>query len=259
MARTKSKAPGKTRSARATSGPQIAANGGDRRKALVERELIQQACRLFVEKGYDGTSLTDIADAVGLTRGAIYYYFKNKEALLETIVRELTINPAREIEQWRASIGGTATERMKSFIRMRVLNVLRRQTAMRVVEVTEAALPDALMKKHNAAKRQILGEYRGLVREGILAGEFRAVDETVAAFAIIGMVNWTTRWFSAERGATAEQVAEQIAEMATQSVLLEESRRNSLNTPAAAIETLRRDLDHLDALIGSRTRRSSVG
>lgn len=50
---------------------------GDRRKILVERELIDKACVLFAEKGYAGTSLTDIADAVGLTRGAIYYYFKN--------------------------------------------------------------------------------------------------------------------------------------------------------------------------------------
>lgn len=225
-----------------------------RRKALVERELMQHACRLFTEKGYGGTSLTDIADGVGLTRGAIYYYFKNKEALLEAIIRELTITPAREIELWRETATGTPKERMKSFVRNRVLNVLSRQAEMRVVDVTEAALPPDLMRRHLAAKRQILGEYTSLVQEGILAGEFRAVDPRVAALTIIGMVNSPTRWFTPGRGLTSEAVAEQIAEMATQSVLLEEGRQNTRNSPAAMIAALRQDLDHLECLVAAPSR-----
>jgi AcrR family transcriptional regulator len=243
--------PGKA-SGNGGAGDAAHANGKDRRKVLVERELMQHACRLFAEKGYDGTSLTDIADGMGLTRAAVYYYFKNKEAVLEAIVRELTITPAREIEQWRSSTAGRPQERLKSFIRMRVLGVLNRRVEMRAVEVAEAALPPSLMKRHLAAKRQILEEYRSLVRDGILAGEFRPVDDRVAALTIIGMVNWTTRWFSPDRGQAAEDVAEQIAEMATQSVLLEETRRSALNTPAAAIKTLRQDLDHLAELIKSK-------
>lgn len=211
---------------------------------------MQQACRLFAERGYAGTSLTDIADAVGLTRGAIYYYFKNKEALLEAIVRELTITPAREIEHWRNNTTGTASERMRSFIRMRVLNVLSRQIEMRMVEVTEAALPPDLMRRHSAAKRQILNEYSGIVRDGIKAGEFRPVDPRIAALSIIGMVNWTTRWFRPDRELSAEQVADQIAEMAVQSVMLDEARRKSLSNPTMTINSIRRDLDHLAGLIG---------
>lgn len=223
----------------------------DTRKARVEQELIQQACRLFAVKGYAGTSLGDIADAVGLTRAAIYYYFKNKEALLEAIVDELTITPAREIEAWRATATGTVTERMKSFVRMRILGVLSRQIEMQVVEVTEAALPPELMRRHLSAKRQILGEYISLVREGISAGEFRPVDPRVAALTIIGMVNSPTRWFVSGRGLSAEAVAEQIAEMAIQSLLLEEARQSARNSPAAVIETLRHELDHLSRLVTS--------
>lgn len=237
-----------------TVAPEMAATTNrDSRKARLEKELVQQACRLFAEKGYAGTSLGDIAEAVGLTRAAIYYYFKNKEALLEAIVDELTLTPAREIETWRETAHGAAKDRLKSLVRMRTLGVLSRQIEMRVIEVTEAALPPELMRRHLSAKRQILGEYLNLVREGIAAGEFRAIDPRVAALTIIGMVNSPTRWFVAGRDVGAEAVADQIAEMAVQSLLLADERQNARTSPAAVIETLRQELDHLSHLIESRS------
>ena len=69
----------------------------ERRKALLEREIKDKACTLFARKGFDGTSLTDIADAVGLSRAAIYYYFENKEALLEAIVAEVSERPIQTL------------------------------------------------------------------------------------------------------------------------------------------------------------------
>ena len=52
------------------------------RYELVENELLARAADLFAERGYNGTSLQDIADTMGMTRPAIYHYFENKDALL---------------------------------------------------------------------------------------------------------------------------------------------------------------------------------
>ncbi len=223
--------------------------GKDRRKALVERQMMEKACALFAEKGYAGTSLTDIADAVGLTRGAVYYYFKNKEALLEAIVEEVTLRPLHEITTWRASAPEAPAERLRDFIRMRVLGVLQRPLQMRMIEVTEAALPPDLLARHTAAKRNILSEYRSLVSDGILSGDFRPVDDRIAALGLIGMVNWTTYWFVEGRKDNAEEIAKQIADMAVQSVAVDKSRRQRFANPRVALDTLREDIEHFAKLL----------
>ncbi len=221
----------------------------DKRKALVEKQIMEQACLLFAEKGYGGTTLTDIAETVGLTRAAIYYYFRNKENLLEAIMEDVTSAPIREIADWAETAPNESGGRLKSFVEMRIRGVLSRQAQMRVMEVAEAALPAELAQRHKAGKRRILEEYRNIIKEGMLRGEFRAQDDRVAALAIIGMVNWTASWFTAGRGKELDEVAAQIANMALQSVIMPQSRNASFVDAPTAIQTLRNDLDQLALLI----------
>ena len=73
-----------------TAGPERAAkNGRGTRRELVENEMYEHAIRLFAERGFAGTSLQDIADAMGVTRPALYYYVKSKDELPDGEVGEL--------------------------------------------------------------------------------------------------------------------------------------------------------------------------
>ena len=65
------------------------------RRELVETELLERAADLFAERGFNGTTLQDVADTVGLTRAALYHYFDSKEALLTTLVEGITAARAR--------------------------------------------------------------------------------------------------------------------------------------------------------------------
>ena len=221
----------------------------ERRKELLEREIMDKACTLFAEKGFGGTSLTDIADAVGLTRAAVYYYFKNKEALLEAIVNEVSSAPLKESIEWLKTAPEGATERLHSFVRMRVVSVLSHQVQMKMIGVTEASLPEDLAQRHNASKRKILHEYRELIRRGIQSGEFRPVDDRIAALAIIGMGTWSVQWYNPDRGPSAAEIADQIADLSVASVAVERSLRDRFSSPEAAIQTLREDIEHLSKLI----------
>ncbi|WP_371999865.1 TetR/AcrR family transcriptional regulator (plasmid) [Tistrella mobilis] len=223
----------------------------DMRKALVEKQIMEQACILFARKGFDGTTLTDVADAVGLTRAAVYYYFRNKEALLEAIVVEATAAPLAESAAWRETAPEDPVERLRSFVEMRVRGVLARQLKMRMIQVTEAVLPPDMAERHTEARRRVLAEYRAILREGMEAGAFRAQDERVAALAIIGMVNWTVNWFSPGRGAELAAVARQIADMAVQSVISPRSERNRLSDPKTALAALRDDVEQLALLLAT--------
>ena len=59
---------------------------GSTRRELVENEMYEHAARLFAERGFAGTSLQDVADAMGVTRPALYYYVKSKDELLSKLV-----------------------------------------------------------------------------------------------------------------------------------------------------------------------------
>lgn len=224
----------------------------DGKRAFVEKQLMEQACILFAKKGYAGTTLSDIAEAVGLTRAAVYYYFRNKEALLEAIMSEVTSAPLREIEAWRKTAPTSSAARLRSFVCMRIHGVLSRQIQMRMIEVTEAILPQDLMQRHIEAKRRILDEYREILREGMENGTFHAQSDRVAAFGIIGIVNWTTTWFAANKGATVDQVAEQLAEMAVRSVAISADRREGFTDANSALKLLREDVDQLALLLSAK-------
>lgn len=80
----------------------------------MESQIMEEATRLFADRGFAGTSLQDIADATGLTRPALYHYFGSKEELLSRLVSELTEGPADELGEIRRRTGTTATERLRA-------------------------------------------------------------------------------------------------------------------------------------------------
>lgn len=84
------------------------------RRDLVENEIYDHAARLFAERGFAGTSLQDVADAMGLTRSALYYYVKNKDELLARLVSEITEVPATALCRHSTSSATSATARPTS-------------------------------------------------------------------------------------------------------------------------------------------------
>src|ERR1700692_2071070 len=64
---------------------------------IVRKALLDTAAALFAERGFGGTNLRDIADALGMSRPGLYYHFPSKEKLLEAIVEEVTLSSERQI------------------------------------------------------------------------------------------------------------------------------------------------------------------
>jgi AcrR family transcriptional regulator len=168
-------------------------------------EVLDKAASLFAKRGFAATNLQEIADAVGVSRPSIYYYFSSKEALLEQMVRGVTL-PVTQI-----------FDALDAASRL-VLWVTDPHMHFKLIERTENELPVALANAHRASKRRVLDSMVKLIEAGIIAGEIRAVDPRVAAFAILGMCNWTASWFSASGPLSAKQLAAAIADLAVASV-----------------------------------------
>ncbi|MFF2846095.1 TetR/AcrR family transcriptional regulator [Streptomyces sp. NPDC058001] len=80
-----------------------------------DREVIEVATRIFWEKGYSGTSVREVADALGMLKGSLYYYIDSKEDLLERIFQD-SHDEVRAIATETLTLPGPATQRLRTFL-----------------------------------------------------------------------------------------------------------------------------------------------
>lgn len=224
------------------------------RRDLVEKQIMEQATLLFAERGFAGTSLQDIADAMGLTRPALYHYVANKDEVLARLVTEITEEPAVILAgiNERKDLG--PVDKLHAMATAIALHHAAAPERFRLIIRSEAELPESLSKTYAQSRRRVLSEFTTVVRDGIEAGAFRPLDPRFASLSIIGMLNWMAWWYHPDGDASAETVAEQLADMAVHSVLQEGGTPTVTDGPSRAIKLLRQNVDYLEQHLGKQSR-----
>src|SRR5436190_23719880 len=176
-------------------------------------EICRTAAQIFRDRGYDATSVSDIARALGITKAGLYHYFESKEALLFEItaygldrVRDEVILPARAVRDPEARL------RQLVIRHARIATQGRGAIAQIVDEVR--ALPPPARKRVEERMRAYFDLVRGTLVELRSAGRLRDVDPTVATFSLIGTILWLPRWFRQNGRLSQAQVANEIANIA---------------------------------------------
>ena len=236
------------RKARAAAG----ARGGGPRKDLMQSQIMEEATRLFADRGFAGTSLQDIADAAGLTRPALYHYFASKEELLSRLVSELTVGPADQLGEIRRRPGETATGRLRAMAFAVALRQASQPARFRVLVRSEAELPGALAKIYDQGRRRVLREFSLVIGEGVRQGEFRPVDPRTAALGVIGLCNWVAWWHRPGQPRADQDVAGALADMAVASVLQHDKRADGATGTARALAPLKEDVTLLEHLLADQ-------
>ena len=176
-------------------------------------EFYRTAAQLFRERGFDATSVGDVARALGLTKAGLYHHFESKEALLFEImsfgldkVRDEVVLPVRAIRD--------PEERLKQLIVRHARIATRGHGAVAHLGDEIRALPPGSRKDIERRMRVYVDLVRDTLGDLKASGRLRNVDPTVATFSLIGMILWLPRWFRQSGKLTQEQVAEEIAKMA---------------------------------------------
>jgi AcrR family transcriptional regulator len=221
--------------------------------------ILDAASLLFIEKGFGGTNINDIADAVGMTRTALYYYFPSKESMLEALTREVTERASdltKEVAQ-RAEL--PPDEVLRQLILRHAGLILSHPLQFRVAERSESSLPETQREAAQMARRAVRDDFVNVIRRGIVERVFHPVDADVAAFSIIGMCNWCAWWFDSRRGEPIEPVAELIASLGLRMLHVDNfstgKRRASTRTArttsvADALARVRDALENLETSLG---------
>jgi AcrR family transcriptional regulator len=214
------------------------------RSNLVEGEIFERATKLFAERGFSGTSLQDIADAMGMTRPALYYYVKNKDELLVKLVAEITESPARKLALINGDKQVGPLDRLRAMTRLIVGQVADDPSRFLLLVRSEANLPPEIAQVHVRGRKRVLAEFVAVIEDAVSAGLARPVDSRVAALGIIGLSNWVAWWHHPKDGRTAEEIGDELAEMAVQSIAQTATR--TAPGVEGAIKLLRQDLEYLE-------------
>lgn len=207
------------------------------------------AAHTFVERGFDATSVNDIAAAVGITKAGLYHYITSKESLLYDIIThgldamaEDVVAPTRAIRDPEA--------RFRDIV-LRHARLATCHDGVITLLIDEVhALPAAQRRKVNQRRKAYFDYLRDTLRQLQAAGRLQDIDVTVAAFSVIGAILWLPQWFRPGGRLSSEEVAQVILDFIAAGVLrpLSSRRRKSgeaagSRLAGAAVHRTRRKLD----------------
>ena len=185
------------------------------------REICLIAARLIREKGFDATSMNDIAQAVSLTKAGLYYYTTGKHDLLYriidlamTIVETEIVRPCLEIDD--------PLERIERIVLNHALQVCQEDVGALAILTSETnCLPEVERREIIARKRVYLDVVRGTLCELRDQGRLRDLDPTIAALNLFSTLLGIGRWYSAGGTLDAEQVAKEVCKFALRGLIVE--------------------------------------
>ncbi|MFE3514353.1 TetR/AcrR family transcriptional regulator [Streptomyces sp. NPDC059166] len=174
------------------------------------RRLLVAAVEAFAERGYHATTTRDIAGRAGMSPAALYIHYKTKEELLHRISR-IGHDRALLLLEDAAAKDGTAAERLADAVRSFVSWHAERHTTARVVQYELEALGDEHRAEIVALRRRSDGAVRGIIDDGVRAGEFDVADIPGTALAVLSLCIDVARWFNVRGSRTPEEVGELYA------------------------------------------------
>ncbi|MFF5368425.1 TetR/AcrR family transcriptional regulator [Streptomyces sp. NPDC013187] len=176
------------------------------------RRLLVAAVEAFAERGYHATTTRDIAGRAGMSPAALYIHYKTKEELLHRISR-IGHEKALEILQVASRREGTPTERLADAVSSFVRWHAGGRTTARVVQYELESLGPDARAEILALRRQVDGEVRGIIEEGVRSGEFDVVDVHGTTLAVLSLCIDVARWFNVDGPRTPEEVGELYADL----------------------------------------------
>jgi AcrR family transcriptional regulator len=184
----------------ASSRPVEEAGAGGRRPQYDVDRLLEVAVGVFIERGYDGTSMEDLARATGISKSSIYHHVESKEQLLRLAVSRALDELSVIMEEKGAVIAGAADEGSRAIDRLRYV-------IGRVVEVLCAELPYVTLllrvRGNTETERWALDRRRRfdrfvrvILEQAVAEGDIAAdVEPAVAERLVLGMINSLTEWY----------------------------------------------------------------
>lgn len=185
------------------------------------REVLHAAARVFSESGFHAATTDDIARAMGLSKGVIYYYFRSKEEIYLEVV-STAIRGAQERLESVLALGLAPAETLREAIRTHLAYNLNEQEegyyAMLVINDVRSTGSE-VREQVRALQGEYVRRFESILKRGVEAGVFEPRDTAVTTLNILQAVNYASDWFKPDGRLSRDQVIEHIAGQLVASVM----------------------------------------
>lgn len=177
------------------------------------QRIRREAAALFREKGFNGTSMSDLAAEVGMTKSSLYHHFPSKQALLSEII-ELTVSRVTPLMEEIIAMDLPVDERLRRAVILHTVEGIRDQDALACFVEEGRFLEPEFMAAHVAKRDNYEALFRRIFEEGAAQGVFVQQDLGIAVRAVLGMCNSVVRWYRPDGARSPEEIAGLFAEYA---------------------------------------------
>lgn len=182
------------------------------RRTLERRlEIARAAAAVFRRRGYAAATTEDIAGALGMTKGSLYYWFRDKSDILFFCQNYSLDRLLAEAARIRRA-GAPPAARLRDLV-LAQMTLMLDELAGTAAHIQTDALDRSRWRKLVGKRDRYEREVRAIVADGVRRRVFRSLDAATAARAILGAVNWTITWFRPGGRRTSEEVAADFAEL----------------------------------------------
>ncbi|WP_426960051.1 TetR/AcrR family transcriptional regulator [Muricoccus radiodurans] len=176
-------------------------------------QILSEACRLFAERGFEGTSMRDIAAACKISKATLYHYFPDKDALF----RPLALGTTKAVYAHVAARIGDEhppLERLRRFMLGTADFFQRYRWAWIAATTIFWTDPEARRRKQRLEWRdRYEALLRGILQDAMSRGDIRPMDVALAGRLVLSALNWLPRWYDPAGPRSATEIAEEFYEM----------------------------------------------
>jgi AcrR family transcriptional regulator len=179
---------------------------------MQRQDILRSAAQIFRLKGFHGTSMQDIADAVHLQKASLYHHIHSKQEILLGILDEALdtliadLRPIVDSEQAPA-------QKLDAAMRAYIDRMTHNADLAAVLLLEHRSLEPALRHQHVIRRDRYESLWRQIIRQGVQQGAFRPVDEAVTSFALLGVQNWLITWYREGGRLSPAQLADQFVDL----------------------------------------------
>ena len=177
---------------------------------LTREQILAVSAQVFNRRGYRGTTLDDIARALGVTKAALYYHVKNKEEIL-FLCHQIALDIAMDGFRRAWAVPAPADEQLRIAL-THYIEAMAGQLKGTVVLLDQGALSPHLHARIVERRDEYERALRTVIAQGIEAGVFVPCDPKIVGFALLGALHWIPKWYSPSGSKSAKEIAAQFAD-----------------------------------------------
>lgn len=186
---------------------------------ITKQDIVEKSIKLFNEKSYSATSVQDIADALGVTKAALYYYVSSKEEILYEIFNQTMTTAEKRMEKLMQE-EKPVEEQIRAIIFNHIMAVFDEAPNIAIFFTEKHHLAPANLDSITQRIRKYNGMIAKVFRQGVQEGVLnKNIDIVPTVYALLGMCNWLYHWYDPQGRLKPKELAECYADLLLNGIL----------------------------------------